>query len=173
MVNQVLSTAASYFYTVIVAIVILLVGFTLGLLIRKLLHKMLQEIKLNNILAKAGLVFDAQRWLAHIVADAIYLITVVLFLQKLGIQSLVLYLLVLGLLALVSLTVLVGLKDVIPNFRGWLFLRQRRNVKPGQRIVLQEVTGIVKHIGYLETQVSTEQGDILYVPNFLFLRKKI
>ena len=49
-VTNAVGVAQSYFYTVIVGIVILLAGFGLGILVQKLLYKLLQEIGLNKIM---------------------------------------------------------------------------------------------------------------------------
>ena len=49
-VTSAVGTAQSYFYTIVVGIVILLAGFGLGILAQKLLYKLLQEIGLNKIM---------------------------------------------------------------------------------------------------------------------------
>ena len=162
----------SYFYSFIVGIVILLVGFAAGFLIKKLLFRVLKEIELNKAMYKVGITTDLERGVSSIVSYLIYLFTLVLFLDQLGIRSTVLYLVVGGLLMLLILTLLVGMKDLIPNFVGWLYLQKHGRIKEGHKIEIREISGIVEHVGYLETEIKTEKGDVLYVPNSLFLQSK-
>ena len=74
---------------------------------------------------------------------------------------------------LIIVTFLVGLKDVIPNFIAWLILHRKKNIRVGKRIEVKNIKGVVEKIGYLETEIKTDFGDILYVPNALFLKSKV
>jgi len=166
------STAQSYVYNIVGGILILLVGFILGLFIKKILCKILREVNLNKTMNTIGIMVNVEKWVSNIISFIIYLVTVVYFLSYLGITSIVLYLLVGAILMLLILTLLVGLRDVLPNFIGWLFLQKKKKIKEGHKINLREIAGIVEKIGYLETEIRTEQGDLLYVPNSLFLKSK-
>ena len=169
-VTSAVGTAQSYFYTVIVGIVILLAGFGLGILVQKLLYKLLQEIGLNKIMNKVGITFNLEKWVSNIVSWVIYLVFIVIFLNHLGITSIVLYLILGAVLMLIILTFLVGLKDIIPNFIGWLYIQKDDKIIVGHKIDVKEISGIIEKTGYLETEIKTENGDILYVPNSLFLK---
>jgi small-conductance mechanosensitive channel len=84
-----------------------------------------------------------------------------------------LYIVVGAILMLIILTFLVGLKDIIPNFMAWIILQRKKNIRVGTRIEVKNINGHVEKIGYLETEIKTDQGDILYVPNSLFLKSKV
>ena len=71
---------------------------------------------------------------------------------------------------LLVLTFIVGLKDVIPNFVAWLVLQKDEKITIGRMVEVREIAGRVEKIGYLETEIKTEPGDTLYVPNILFLK---
>lgn len=172
MANGVVETAQSYFYTIIIGIAILLIGFTLGILAKKIVHRILKEIELNKILSKVGITYNLESWISSLVSFLIYLVTIVFFLNQLGITSVVLYLIVGGILMLIILTFLVGLKDIIPNFVAWILLQRKGKIKEGRRIDVREISGTVEKVGYLETEIRTDSGDILYVPNALFLKSK-
>jgi len=173
MVNGVVETAQSYFYTIAVGVVILLIGFGLGVLVKKLLTKVFKEIGLNKIFYKVGFRNDVEKWVVNIITYLIYLVTIVFFLNQLGITSIVLYIVLGGILMLIILTFLVGLKDVIPNFVAWILLQRKgKKIEEGRRIEIKEISGRVEKIGYLETEIMTDSGDILYVPNSLFLKSK-
>jgi len=163
----------AYFNQIIAGVVILLVGFGLGILVKKVLFKIFKEIGLNKIMSKVGVVVDLEKWVSSIISYVVYLLTIVLFLDQLGIESIVLYLIAGALLMLVILTALVGLKDVIPNFIAWLILQRRGRIRHGTRVEIREIAGVVEKVGFLETEIRTHNDDILYVPNSLFLKSKL
>lgn len=160
----------TYLQKIIVSVVILLVGLAIGILVKKLLGKILQEIGLNKIMSKVGVTVNLEKGVSTIISYVIYLIVIVLFLNQLGITSIVLYLVVGAILTLVILTCIVGLKDVIPNFVAWILLQKKGKLKVGKKVDVKEIYGQIEKIGYLETEIKTEEGDLLYVPNILFLK---
>lgn len=171
-VTGAVETAQSYVSLIVEGIIILLVGFGLGILAQKLLAKILKEVELNQIMAKVGITNNLEKWVSAIVSYVIYLVSIVYFLRHLGIESTVLYLLLGAVLMLLVLTLIVGLKDVIPNFVAWMVLQKDEKITVGRRVEVREIVGRVEKIGYLETEIKTEHGDILYVPNTLFLKSK-
>ena len=171
-VSGVVQTAQSYIYTIIVGIVILIAGFGLGILAQKLVYRLLREIELNKLLGKVGITQNIDKWVSNIISWVIYLVFIVVFLNHLGITSIVLYLVLGAVLMLIILTFLVGLKDVIPNLIGWIYILRKGQIKEGRRVEVKEISGRVEKIGYLEAEIKTDSGDILYVPNNLFLKSK-
>lgn len=171
-VTSVVDTAQSYIYTVAIGLVILLIGFALGILTKKLILKILKEVELNKIMSRVGIKHDLEGGISSIVMYLIYLATIIIFLDHFKIGSIVLYIILGALLMLLILTLLVGLKDVIPNFMAWLILQKRGNIKVGKKIDVKEISGEVEKIGFLETEIKTDSGDVLYVPNNLFLKSK-
>ena len=123
-------------------------------------------------MSRVGVTYNIESGVSTIVSFMVYLVTIVFFLNHLGITSIVLYLVVGAILMLLILTFLVGLKDVIPNFVAWVVLQRKGKIKEGKRVEVREISGRVEKIGYLETEIKTEYGDILYVPNSLFLKSK-
>lgn len=162
----------TYFYTVLIGIVILLIGFGLGILAKKISYRLLKEFGLNKIMFKVGITYNLEKWTSTVISYVIYLLTIVAFLDRLGISSIVLYLVAGAVLMLVILTMLVGLKDVIPNFIGWIYLQRNERMNEGHKVEIREIAGTIEKIGWLETEIRTDNNDILYVPNSLFLRSK-
>jgi len=170
---NIVETAQSYFYTIVIGLVILLIGFGLGVLAKKLVKKVLKEIELNKIMNKVGVTMDLESGVSSIVSFVIYFFTIIIFLAHFNIKSIwVLYLIAGAFLMLLILTFLVGLKDVIPNFVAWLIIQKRGKLKEGHRVDIKEISGRVEKIGYLETEIKTDSDDILYVPNNLFIKSK-
>ncbi len=173
MVNEVIVTAQSYFYDITIGVVILFIGFALGIIIKKIVYKVLKGMELNKVMSKVGISHDLEKWISSLASFMIYLITIIFFMNYLGITSTVLYLIVGAVLMLLILTFIVGLKDVIPNFVAWVVIQKRELIHEGRKIDIREISGVVEKIGYLETEIKTENGDTLYVPNYLFLKSKM
>ncbi len=172
MTQGIIEIAQSYIYTVVVGIVILFVGFGIGILAKKGLYRILKEIELNKIMNRVGITYDLEELMSSILSYIIYLFTVVIFLGRLGLQSTVMYIIAGAVLMLVILTLLVGLKDIIPNFIGWLYIQRKNNLRVGRKVEVKEIAGRIEKIGYLETEIKTDADDILYVPNSLFMKSK-
>lgn len=167
-----LNTAGSLLNQVMIGIVILIAGLALGLLVKKVTFRILQEIKLNKMMSGLRFTYNSEYWISSLLSYIIYLFSIIFFLDQLGIKSIVIYLAITGILVLVLLTFMVGLKDALPNFRGWMYIRRTKAVREKKPVELPQVSGIVQHIGYLETEIKTKRGDMLYVPNSLFFKNK-
>ncbi len=172
MAVNVFQLVEQYLVKVVIGIVILLIGFGIGVLAKKITYRIFKEIKLNNIFSSLGITTNLEKGVSNIISYVIYLITIIFFLDHFNIRSIVLYLIFGAVLMLIILTFLVGLKDVIPNFVAWLIIQQKDKVKEGRHVNVKEISGIVEKIGYLETEIKTDRGDILYVPNSLFVKTK-
>ncbi len=173
MVAEFLTTAESYITRLVIGFVILLVGLCLGILVRKIVYKILQRVELNSVLAKAGIIHDVESAISLVVAFVIYLVTLVIFLNQLGITSVVVYIVLGAILMLIVLTFVVSLKDVSPNAVAWVVLMRLGKIKVGSKVEVCEIKGVVERIGLLETEIKTGQGDVLYVPNSLFVKQKM
>jgi small-conductance mechanosensitive channel len=171
-VTGVVETAQSDVSLIVEGVIILLVGFGLGIFAQKFLSKILKEVELNQILSKVWVNDNLEKWISAIVSYVIYLVFIVIFLDHLGIRSIVLYLVLGAVLMLLILTFIVGLKDVIPNLVAWVILHKDEKITVGRRVEVNEISGRVEKIGYLETEIVTDHDDTLYVPNTLFLKSK-
>ena len=169
-----IALAQSSFYTIAAGIVILLIGFGFGVLAKKLVFRILKEIELNKIMSRVGIRYDLEKISSTIISYIIYLVTIIFALKQIGIIPIYLvYLIVGAIFMLILLTSLVGLKDVIPNFVAWILLQRTGRVREGKRVEVREISGTVEKVGFLETEIKTDSGDILYVPNSLFLKSKM
>lgn len=170
--SMAINTAESLLNQAAVGIVILIVGLALGLLAKKVTFRILQEFEVDRIMNTLGFAYNAERWISSLLSYAIYVVTVILFLDQLGIRSVVMYTVAAGIMLLAILTAVVGLKDILPNFWGWIYARRQKLLRIGYHINLPEVAGIVQRIGYLETEIKTRKGEVLHLPNALFSKKK-
>jgi small-conductance mechanosensitive channel len=161
-----------HIYTIIIAVVILLIGFIIGIMTRNVLRKILHEIELDRIAKKIGIYFSVEDKISAIVSYLIYFIAIIMFLNQLGLTPYIVYLLVGMVLLLFALTIILGLKDFIPNFVAGMFLYQKKYFTVGKRVRIEGIEGKIKNIGLTEIEIETDNGDLLYVPCSLFRKKK-
>ena len=160
-----------YFYDIVIGIVILLAGLGVGTLVKKIVRAALYQIGFNSIAKRVGIKSDIERWAGSIIALVIYIISIVFFLDRLGIRSVVVYLMIGGVLTIFALTVIVGIKDVIPNAVAGIYFKKKK-LKVGKKIKVSNIVGVIESVGYLKTKIKTRKGDLLHVPNHLFLKKQ-
>jgi small-conductance mechanosensitive channel len=173
MLLEIIETAQMYIYDLSLGIIILLIGLIIGILAKKIIYRLLREVRFNNLMKKIRLNYDWEKGLSLIIPAFIYLITLILFLNHLGITSVVIYLISGALLILLALAIIVGMKDVIPNLVGGITLRWRGQLEEGKKIEIKNVSGMVQKIGLMETEIKTEKGDLLYLPNSIFVNNNM
>ncbi len=171
--NEVLKAVEFHFYKIIVAVVILLVGLTIGLLVKRILNKILHEIELDKIVKRLGKSYSLEKRISDLAAYLIYFITLVIFLNQLGIASIVLYILVGAVLLLLGATFLLGIKDFIPNLVAGLMIYKKGYWKKGKKIKIDEIEGKIEKIGLVEMEIKTKKGDKIYLPNSLLIKSKV
>lgn len=164
-VQSTVQTAENYFNLAVAAIVILLVGLALGILVKKLLHRFFNELKINQTGAKAGITVDIESGASTVVSYIIYIITIILFLDQLKIRTMVIYGIVGAVLILFLLSFAIGVRNVFPNFRGWLKIRKGDRIRVGKKISVNGILGMVEKVRMQETIIKTDRGDLLRVPN--------
>ena len=169
---NVVSTAQSVLYSLSISLIILLAGLGLGTLVKRLLEKLLKEIKLNQFIKQKRLYYNLERSLSLITSWGIYITFIFLSLDYLKITDTLLYIFLGVLLMLIFLTLLVGIKDSFPNFMARFLLKKSKKIRIGSKISIREIYGSVQKIGYLETMIKTDDGDILHLPNFQLLKSK-
>lgn len=174
MPSAIVNTGTDFLYNLVISLTILLLGLGTGMLVKKIVFKLLRELEVNKNVEKIGRVWDLEKSISFLVANLIYLVTIILFLMQLKILKWVIYL-VLGIVALLLiLTVLAVLKNILPNFFAGIRLHGRKwEIKISEIIKVQEIEGVVEKRGWLETILKTGEEEFLYIPNRLVLKSRI
>lgn len=150
----------------LVNLIILLIGFILGKLIGKIVARILHEVEVDNIIKKAsGADVNLERWLSVFVTYLIYFITIIIFLNKLGVATTVLQILFAAIIIVVIASVILATKDFIPNAFAGFYIYRRKLIKEGETVIIRGVRGEVQHINLVETKLMTKEGDTVYIPN--------
>jgi len=164
---------AKLFTKAIVALVILLIGFIIGRIVEKVLSKFLAEIELNKITKKAGITFQLEKGISSFAKYFIYFFAIIWALNELGLTTTILNMIVAAALILIIVSILLAVKDFIPNVISGFFIYRKSLVKLGDSIKVDNLSGKVVRINLLETQIKTSKGDIIHIPNSTLTKKEI
>jgi len=162
-----------FFARFIVAVIIILIGFIIGRILGRLTHKFLKEIELNNILKKANINLKIEELISHFVTYFIYFVTVIWALNEMGLTTTILNMISAAALIIIIISILLAIKDFIPNaFAGFRIFRKER-IKEGSKVVVDNIEGKVKKISLLETIIETKKGDKIHIPNATLFKKEL
>jgi len=143
-----------YLPNVIVALVIVIIGFVVAEKAVVALEDFFAESKLpRNII------------ISNSVRYFIYIIVVIMALSQLKISTLVLVVIAAVLSILGAIFVMMGARDISSNFFAGVQIIWYKSIRVGDLIHTDGIEGIVEEIGILSTTVKTEGGDYLIVPN--------
>jgi small-conductance mechanosensitive channel len=169
--------ASSWLNVIVIALVIILLGFILGKIVEGILRKLLLHFKVDERLSAA---FNARRNYARAirrtVVRIIYVATVILALRTLSLLEGV-WMALLLIVALVALSsfVIAGL-DVVPNIAARAVIGRRR-LAPGDEITLMDesgsIHGTIMDVSLTYVCVRRRNGDMFFIPNALFLRDRV
>lgn len=153
-----------------VLISILLGGFILGTIAKRVTHFLLKEVNLAWATKKVGFNRPPEEWLSAIVSYIIYIITIIVFLNRLGITWYVL--LGIGGLALIllSLSVLFGTKDFLVNSYHGLFI-DKNQFRLNKEFSFDNISGQVQRHTLDGLFLSTVDRDLIFIP-YSLLRKE-
>lgn len=155
---------------ILVAVIVLLIGFIVGKLAGKTLQWFLRTLELNRRFRELfGLQWRIEQFLSGILAGGIYFIVVIMALTVLGLSKIIALILSVSVIALMVSTILLSMKDFVPHYVDGFRLRKR--LHENDTISMDEITGNVKEMTWTDIKVVTQNGDILYIPNSLFLKK--
>lgn len=156
-----------------VAIVIIALGFILGKLLGRLVKRALHEAEVDNILKKVGLRFSLENLFSTITRYFIYIVSIIMALNQLGVTTTVLQLILGGVILLVILFAFISLKDFVPNAIAGFFIYRKQLIKRGDVIKFHNISGKVAGVGLVETEIIIKSKDKLYIPNSNIIRSEL
>lgn len=151
---------------VLLAVIILLLGFIIGKTLSKLIARLLAEINLNKVLTDiSGIKFHIEEVISHFVLYFIYFISVITALKQLGIATEILNILSGAVIVLIGIFIILSVKDFIPNIISGIVIYQKNIISKGDEIEFKNVSGKVVEITLLDTKLETKKGDLIIIPN--------
>lgn len=148
------------------AFIILLIGFIIGKLFGKLAGRILHEVEIDSILSRAaGTAIKLEHGISVCITYLIYFVTIIMVLNQLGVTTTVLQMLLGAVIIIIIISIVLAIKDFVPNAFAGLYIYRHKLIKEGERIKVKGIEGIVTHINLIETKLKTKDGDIVYMPN--------
>lgn len=156
----------------VIAVVIFVFGLILGRILGKIVEKILKDFSLDPTIKKTtGLSWSFEKIIGGIVTYSIYFVFLIIALNYIGITSLLLNILSIAIITILTISTILTVKDSIPNLIAHRKLVRHDGVKKGDKIVINKVEGTIEEITLFEVRVSTKHGDVIFIPNALFLEE--
>ena len=157
----------------IVAAIIILIGFIVGKALNRIIKKALKQIGLNRIMREIGIKVPLEEIFAHGVMYGVYFIAAIMALRHIGIATDILNIISVMIIAFIGIFILLSVKDFIPNVISGIVLHQKGTIKENDSIEINKIAGTVIEMNLLETKLLTKRGDIIIVPNANLTKSEI
>ena len=164
---------SQFFLKFVIAIVILLIGFIIGRIVYKVLQKILHEVELNKNLRKAGIKISLEQLISNFTKYFIYFIAVIWALTEIGLTTTILNMISAVVLLLIIISLILAIKDFIPNAFAGFFIYRKGMFKQGDKISIHNLEGTIQKITLIETEIRTNKGDTIYIPNSFITKKEV
>lgn len=137
-----------------IAVVILIVGFLLAGLVRKLMSKVFKRISHNNALNR---LFSSIAYV-FVLGVVIFSALSILKLDK-AVTS------ILAGAGIIGLALAFAFQDIAANFISGVFISFRRPISIGHIVKIHDYMGKVEEINMRDTKIRTFQGQMVIIPN--------
>lgn len=173
-INYIVNTLSGLMTKLIVAVIIILIGFIIGRVLGKLTQKVLHELEIDRILKKkARIKFSVEKAFGRFVAYFIYFLTIIGALNQVGLTTTILHMISAAVLIVIVISIILGIKDFIPNLLAGMHINRQDMIKEGDRIKVRGTEGKVMSIDLTEIKLQTRKGDIIFIPNSILIKEEI
>ena len=168
------SLSNSFFSNLIVAVITLMMGFIIGRICGRLVKKVLEELELDNLLKEAvKKQLNVESCIGSSVSGVIYLGTIIVVLNQIGLLVIAAYGVIIAIGMIVILSLMLWLKDLVPNVQAGISLHRQKIFSMGDKIKVRTMVGEVTSFSLVETRIRTPDHDLLLIPNSLLVHEKI
>lgn len=173
-INYIVNTLSGLMTKLIMAVLIILIGFIIGRVLGKLTQKVLHEVEIDRILKqKARIKFSVENSVGKFVAYFIYFLTIIAALNQMGLTTTILHMISAAVLIIIVISIILGIKDFIPNLLAGMHIHRQDMIKEGDRIKVRGTEGKVMSVDLTETKIKTKSGDIIFMPNSILIKEEI
>lgn len=159
---------------VVSALIIFFLGFIFGKVAGSISKKVFEEIELNKRLKNFWIVrFNPEKLFSKTVSIVIYIITVFMTLNKLGITGVVLKTILIFFALIIVSAFVLDVRDFLPNIISWIKIKKNHYYKVNDKIKIHLAEGVVTRITPFTTKITTKTGDELYIKNMAILENLI
>ncbi|MGP1579830.1 MAG: mechanosensitive ion channel family protein [Wolinella sp.] len=150
----------SYSPKVLLALLVLVLGYYFGKIARQYAFKLLLKITSDETLS---------RFLARILYAAIIVLTIITALANLGVQTAS----IIAVLGTAGLAIALSLKDSLSNLASGIMLIVFRHFAKGDSVEIDGIVGIVDEISLFHTRLTTPDHRSVVIPNSSIATERI
>lgn len=163
--TQTLTSIAIFFPKFIIAVVVIILGLILGdvfgNIAKGLTENLFPKLKDKNVISFFS---------GGITKSLIFLISIIIALDVLGIYVEVFTMGFAIILLSISLVIIVGSKDLLLNAFAGMYIQSSGNIRKGMEIEFDNNKGKIKDIGIIHTKIEMKKEEV-QIPNHLFMKK--
>ena len=160
-------------FRIIGAVIITIVGMFIGKTVGKGVRKIIENLDIRKQFKKAGMKFKPELLAENTIKYVIYIGSGIFALNYLGITPIILNIIFVSLILIIILTVFLSLKDFIPNIISGIYVISINKINKGDNITVINVTGKVQEISLTETTLTSEDGNMIMIPNSTIMKSQI
>ncbi|MBD3202752.1 mechanosensitive ion channel [Candidatus Woesearchaeota archaeon] len=159
---------------IIVSFFIFFIGFTIGKFLEKLIASALNEIELNEIVKSiSGVYIDLISPISKITSYIIYVISLLMALNHLGVADVIIYVLLGSLFLLLISFFLLSLRDFLPNVLAGIYIYRKKYLKMGSKIKIGTTKGEIVKINLTNVHLKNKKQDLFVIPFRAFLNSEV
>ncbi|WP_337266461.1 mechanosensitive ion channel family protein [Oryzifoliimicrobium ureilyticus] len=151
--SQASALAVQYSFSVVGAIVLLIIGWALARIVSRWAHEGLRKIR--------GIDETLARFAATVLRYAILILVFVTVLGQFGVQTAS----IVTALGAAGLAIGLALQGTLQNIAAGIMLLVLRPLRVGEYISTSQVTGTVQDVGLFATELRTQDGVYILAPN--------
>ncbi len=172
--NYVWQTINPILNRLVVAVIILFLGFIVGKIIGKLIERGLKEVSLDKGLKKAiNLKVSLEKGISSFASFFIYLVAIIMALDSLGLTSSVLIMISAAIIVVIVISFILAIKDYVPNIIAGIRIKNKGFIEIGDYVKVKDIEGRVIKVNLNETELETKNKDIIFVPNSMFVKEEV
>jgi len=159
---------------VTMGVVVLLFGVVLGKVMGKIVGRILHELEINKAIKSTFKTsFPMEELLSSLLTYTIYFVAIILSLERLRLDTFIFNIIAAGIIATVVVSILLAVKDFIPNVMAGVFIHFSDHIREGDTISFDGTVGKVMTINVVETKLETPNGETIFVPNALLTKRVV
>ena len=157
---------------VLMGVVIFLVGLIIARISSKITQRVLRDFAIDGALKKkTGIKTSFENFISRSVFFIVMMIFLVISLNYIGVTSIIVNVLSIAVIIVVMISLLLAIKDNVPNIIAYRSIRQKNTILEGDTITMDHTIGIVEDITLFQIKIKNKT-DTIYIPNSLFLKKE-
>lgn len=157
---------------VITALLVVLLGLFVANISSNSLRRILRNIEINNIF-KEELKLSLDGILSNITKYAIYFITAIIALNRIGVSTRTIQMVFLIFLAVAIVFVILAFKDFAPNLVSGFYILRTRKINKGDWILIDGLEGKIMAVNLVETKIETKNKELIFIPNSRIMKYKV